>query len=393
MKKLAFYFLFLLVFTIPWQGIVVFPGFGTISRLIGFGSIGIALLLILSYKKISEIPIVIWLMLLFIVWNFLTYFWSIHPPRTFSRIITFTQLLAMVWLIWELCKTKKDGLLIMQAYILGAYVAITDMLLTYFTGQADSFRIAATGFNPNWLAISLAVGIPIAWNLMFKFQSKILYVINMLYPPLALFCVILTASRGGLVAALVGSSIIPISFFLFGRNPKYGIALSIIVVLAFIPLFATDTFSNLEQNIARLTETTDMVLEGRMTGREVIWEAGFKVLRENTVIGVGSGGFNQSIEPILGHARAAHNAYLAVLVDTGIIGFLLFITIIFLAIKPNISLPMDDRLFYVILSMTLLVGFIPANLEANKVTWLVFALLTTRTVYLIRSRKIIQIFK
>jgi len=393
MKKIAFYFLFALVFTIPWQGIVVFPGLGTISRLIGFASIGVALLVILFYKKINEIPIVIWLMVLFVIWNLLTYFWSIHPPRTLVRVVTFSQLLAMVWLIWELCETKRDGMIIMQAYILGAYVAIIDMLVTYFTGAGQSFRIAATGFNPNWLAISFAVGIPISWHLMFKFHNKILYIINMLYFPLAIFCIILTASRGGLVTALIASSIIPISFLYYGRSPKFVFALSIIIILAIIPLLSTGTFSNLERNIERLTETTDMVREGRMTGRETIWLTGFDVFSENSLIGVGSGGFNRSVELLLGSAVSAHNTYLAVIVDTGIIGFLLFMAIIFVAIKPNNKLPIHDRIFFLIFFMTLMIGLIPANLEANKVTWLVFAFLTTQTTLLFRNGKIVQIYK
>lgn len=393
MRRIAFYFLFLLVFTIPWQGIVVIPGIGTFSRLIGFASLGVALLVIILYKRVSEFPLIIIFMVLFITWNLFTYLWSIHPPRTFSRIITYSQLLAMVWLIWELCRDKNDGLLIMQAYILGAYIAIVDMLLNYFTGQSDSFRIVATGFNPNWLAISFGIGIPVAWHLIFEFKNKILFIFNLLYLPLAMFCVILTASRGGLITTLFACSIIPLSFLQLGRNPKYVITMSLLFIFALIPILSTDTFLNLGQNIERLTSTPEMIHEGRMTGRENIWRAGYTVFSENALLGVGSGCFSMSVESVFGTARAAHNAYLSVLVDAGIIGFLLFLAIIIISLTPNFNLPYNDKIFFIILIAALLIGLIPANMEANKVTWFVFGILTTKSVYLIRNGKLVQVFK
>jgi O-antigen ligase len=393
MRKVTFYFVFALVFTIPWQNIVVFSGLGTVSRVIGFGAIAFALVIILTSKKISEVPLILILMVIYVFWNLSTYFWSVHPPATISRFITNIQLLAMVWLIWEVCKQKDNNIWIMQAYILGAYVAIVDMLITYFTGQAESFRIAATGFNPNWLAISFAIGIPMAWYLLKKLEGTIFNLINLLYIPLAIFCVILTASRGGLVTTLFACLIIPLTIISKDVIKKYIYASIILLVIIIIPFFIPGSFSNIENNIDRLLGTRTMIEEGSLSYREVIWRAGFDVFSENSIIGVGSGGFRIAVEEYLPKGKAPHNAYLSVLVDSGIIGLLLFVSIYIIGLLPNLRLKSSEKIFYIILTCTMLIAFIPANLEANKVSWIVMAVLSSQTSYVIRNSHIYQIYK
>jgi O-antigen ligase len=393
MQRIAYYFLILLIFTIPWQAIIIIPGLGTITRLIGIAAIGIGILIIIIDKKVTELPLPVLLMIIFIIWNIITYFWSIHPARTIGRVITYVQLFAMVWLVWNLCKNTKDIYVLMQTYLLGSYIAIIDMLITYYTGRSESFRITATGFDHNAVAISLAIGIPMSWYLLFKWKNKILYLLNFLYIPLSLFCVILTASRSGFITTIVACSIIPLSLFYVKSTHKYLVAVSLLIMVFIIPMFLTDHFSNLERNIMRLGETGDMIEGGALSYREVIWSAGFKVFSENTIIGVGAGGFSKAVEDILIVQRGAHNAYLSVLVDTGIIGLVVFISIIIIGLMPNLTIEKFDRLFYLILCVTLLVALIPLNWESHKVPWLVMILLTSHTTYVLRSKKIIQIYR
>jgi O-antigen ligase len=385
-RKITYIFTLILVFSIPWQNMLVLPGMGTITRAIGLSAIIVALFLVILEKRIKEIPLVILIMIVFVLWNIITYFWSINPGRTIGRVVTYTQLLAMVWLIWQVCKTNDDYMRIMQAYILGSYVAIFDMMVSYFSGQSSDFRIAATGFNPNWLAISLALGIPMAWHLLYKKnENKIFLLINTLYIPLTIFAVVLTASRGGLITTFVGLTVIPITFIHQQNRVKLLISFIIIIIILVSIIAKPDTFGNLERNIDRLAGTGEMIQTGQLNYRDVIWRAGFKVFSENSIIGVGAGSYSQAVESLLGSRYGAHNAYLSVLVDTGMVGITLFLLIIIVGIIPVMYTKSIEKYFYLILLLTLMIGLIPANMEYHKATWLVFILLSSQYSIIIRK--------
>jgi O-antigen ligase len=77
------------------------------------------------------------------------------------------------------------------------------------------------------------------------------------------------------------------------------------------------------------------------TGRVDIWKVGLRMVRHNPIQGVGSGNFQTSsihylLEPgklvrddfIVDTPKVAHNTYLQVLAELGIVGFTLFMTIL-----------------------------------------------------------------
>ena len=48
---------------------------------------------------------------------------SIAPGETTARLLTFAQLVAMLWLIWESCRSREQQAALMRAYVGGAAVA------------------------------------------------------------------------------------------------------------------------------------------------------------------------------------------------------------------------------------------------------------------------------
>jgi len=393
MHKIAFYLLWLLVFTIPWQNVVVFPMLGTISRLIGFLVVGIAIIYILIKRQVSEPSLLLILMALFVAWSFMTYFWSISPGGTLVRFVTNVQLLAMAWLIWELCKTHLERDKLIQAFILGAYVSISDMIITYQQATADSFRIVATGFNPNELAATLALGIPFAFYLLVERKNNIFYWFNLLYIPLAIFAIVLTASRGGTMIAMVAILVIPITFLWLEQRSKYIIFSFVIISIMFISIWLPSNLEKIEANIERISETPTALREGDLNYRQIIWRAGWQVFSENSLVGVGAAGFRQSVAEPLYYERgkAPHNAYLSVLVETGILGFLLFISILFVVILPILGLKSPRREILFILYIATLVALMPLGWEYNKSLWFILSMLSLYKSYVIRNFKLVQV--
>jgi O-antigen ligase len=390
--KIAYGFLVFMVFTVPIDRmtVVAIPGIGTLTRIIGFTTVVIASVYILVKKKINELPIILTFMFIFILWGLITYIWSVNPSATLGRFVSNIQMLAMVWLLWQLCKTEKEILTVYQVYILGAYIAIIDMISTYYSGTS-SIRISADGANPNWMTIYFAFGIPVAWYLILKGKNGLLYIINLLYIPLVMFCAVLTASRGGMITVLTGLLIIPLSLPALNTRNKTAVVIGLIVIIGLGLFKFPQHAESLEQNIDRLAGTTEAIREQDLSGRQNIYRGGLRVFSENALFGVGSAGFRFAMMEYYGWARAAHNGYLSVGVDTGIIGLLLFLGIFVIVFLPSFHIPAIERVFYVGLLLTVMMGLMPANMESNKAVWLMLAFLTLPAAYILRNGRFVLV--
>jgi O-antigen ligase len=388
MNKITFYFLWILVFTIPWQGFVVFPMFGTISRLVGFSAIVFACLYVLLNKRIGEPSLLLITMVLFIAWSLLTYFWSINPASTMGRTITQVQLLAMAWMIWELCKTQETKLSIIQAFILGTYIPMYDMIITYVQLITPGSRVTATGWDENYLAATLAIGIPLSIYLLIYQRNKILYWLNLFYLPLALFCIILTASRGGMLVALFSLMVFPLIFFSINHELRIKLVSFIILLAIMTLLWLPGNYDKIAMNVDRIAETPERIRTGDLALRQHIWKAGWEVFKDNPIVGVGSAGFSHAMVEYFYERRGAHNSYLSVLVDSGIIGIILFLSMFVIAILPNFDLPPPDKWIYIILLISLIIALIPITWETNKTTWFLLSILTLENSYVVRRGKI-----
>jgi O-antigen ligase len=195
----------------------------------------------------------------------------------------------------------------------------------------------------------------------------------------------LTASRGGLITALVGVTLIPLTFGRLGawRSAAITFALAAALVAAWNVLPS----ANIDRLAAGSTEITQ---GGDLTGRTEIWHAGLTVFPDRPVAGYGSGTYRSAVDAVLGARVDSHDGYLAILVELGLIGFVLFLGLLFLAIVPVLTVTRGfERAFYAVLFLALLVALIPANFEGHKATWFILAIMTTRgTPVLVPDRRL-----
>jgi O-antigen ligase len=385
MKRIPFIFLLVFVFTIPWSDIFLISSIGTMNKFIGIILVVIAILYIVINKNLKELPILIWVMVLYLIFVLLSYIWSINTVATLGRFITGIQLLSMVWLIWQLCNNEKDKLLLLYSFIVGQYVSIIYMLYLFLSDKLITYRISLENYDPNNLATTLAIGIPIALYLFYKSRNIVIELIMFAYTPLAVYCIILTASRGGMIASFVGLLAIPLYFTIFNTQKKVIFLISSLIIITIVLYKSDSLLINLERNIERLKATTEMVQEGRLSGRERIWKTGLMIFKENTIIGVGAGGFRHAVEPYLYRRWAPHNTYLSLLVDIGIIGFLLFFTCFLVGVAPTRMLDYKIKILNTMLMMVLLVGMFNLGWEYHRITWLVLAILTFYGHYIYRD--------
>jgi O-antigen ligase len=383
--KLTFAALWLFVAFMPWERNIQLPIVGAAGTPIGIIAILLGFYTVLSGSKIKlRAPSLFLLgMALFVLWSAISYFWSVDPAATLTRSITFFQLLIMVWLVWQFCRTDQERSSLLQAYVYGAYLAIVVVFIAFAAGNTFSLsgRYSFGDRDPNYVAASLALGIPMAWHLLASRRSDLLYWLNLLYIPAAIFVIGLTSSRGGIVTALIALSIIPLTYkhLTFWRKT---------LMLALLGSMLYGAFVLIPQaNLNRLLTASDVIAEGGVVGgREAIWGAGLEVLRQDqmaSIFGAGSGAYGSAILPVLQTARAAHNTYLSILVANGFIGFLLFMFLFVIVAVPLLHLKPPLRTFYAVLWLTLVVTLVPITWEYSKIPWFVLAILTTQRAFVL----------
>lgn len=385
-RKATFFFLWLLMFVIPWENAVVIHGFGTISRVVGIPAFGMALLAILESGTLRLLAPQQIIMLAFLIWGGFTYFWSFAPAATVTAIYTFVQLFMMVWLIWEFAQTRREQLLLLRAYTLGAIVSSVGTLLGFFnnTGMQRG-RYSGLGFNPGDLAFILALAIPISLYLAVQERRKLLVWVDGLATVLAFCAIVLTASRGSIVACIPTLLMFP---FLFpklrrGRN---------LIVLVFVALAGIGAWLFMpESSWSRLSTIGTEITSGTLNERTMIWQIGWQVFGQAPFQGVGAGAYAPTVEHTLGLASdvggaeagapvarlVAHNTFFSILVEQGVIGFTLFFALLLTLVLSTWRLPRVDRVFWLCILLTWGIGALDLTWEDRKPTWFIFGLLIT----------------
>jgi O-antigen ligase len=99
------------------------------------------------------------------------------------------------------------------------------------------------------------------------------------------------------------------------------------------------------------------------------------VFREHPFTGVGAATFEYEVEPIIGRTLAAHNVYVSVLTETGIIGFIIFSAAIIGCFVIGIHLRFPERALWLTVMLLWCIGVMSLTFEYKKATWAVFGLL------------------
>lgn len=389
MNKYGFYALVVFVFSIPWQDIVYLPGSSVLSvaRLVGLLLIagGIVSTLRRGTLHLRTPPLTLIITLLFALWATAGTLWN--PWNSISGFLytsAYLQFAIMSVFIWQLCRTREQHMLLMQAFVLGAYVVSSQVVYQFITNPfvpnsvQSMARYTGLGGNPNGVAGMIALALPIAYYLGSFWSRGLMRWLNLLYIPLTLFAIVLTASRGGFIVALVGLLIIPFTFKHLGRSSQ--IAVSILTVAAAVTLY----FTIPEDNFARIAETSSELSEGNVSNRSQIWVAGLELYERSPVVGIGTASFSRAVDSVLGYAIPAHNSFLTVLVEMGIVGFLLFAGNFIVVLIPLLRLPGPEKMLYLWLWLALVVSMLPSNDENAQHVWALLMLMATRKAILLR---------
>ena len=195
-------------------------------------------------------------------------------------------------------------------------------------------RAFSTLYNPNVLGSYLIMVISIAMSGFQSSDKKYGRVVNSVILVAAYLCMLLTFSRG----AWLGLAISVLIIFVFSKEKPYILAIMGITFMLAIPQISI--IMN-RINIGILAD------DSSNTYRHYLWTLAIKIFKENPVFGTGISTFGFSLPS---HSNAvgylvshAHNIYLNVLAETGLLGFIAFFGYIGIAMYVSFKLFRQSR--------------------------------------------------
>lgn len=376
-ERAAWMLLCLFVFTIPWEKGVWVGSVGTIARTAGIAAFAAGLIAVVQRRRLRPPNLALGTAAVFVIWCALTWLWSVDPGATVARTLTLAQLLAMMWLIWEFCFTRLRQQQLLAMFVMGAVAGAGITFIRYFLDMQTYYRrYAATGFDPNTFGLILALAVPLAFWLALrtKGNTRWLWYIAIL---LLIAAVILTASRSALISTFLG--------FLFPlrlwkqSSVRDRIAAALLLGFLVLSLFQFAPAASR----SRLATIPTEIASGSFNSRKQIWKSGILAWFERPIAGVGAGAYPEAVVPWLGRPtkpgvmNVAHNTFLSVLVEGGLVGFAIYGTLLGVLLVYVWMMSGHERVLWAVLLAAWAAGVSTLTWEQHKVTWLLFSCIPT----------------
>ena len=372
MRCIARGLLLLFAFAIPWEASLdLGEPWGNVARIAGLALVLVSVPAVLQSGRVRRPGAMQWIVLVFYLWICCTYFWTIDPAATLVRVRSYFQELMTVWLVWEFAEDPADLRALLQAAVAGSWVLAILTLANFSSSQAVAearIRFAAYGQDPNDVARFLVFGFPLAAALISTGKSRWAErALALGYLPLGLLAVLLTASRGGFLAAAV--ALAGCAILLVRAYPKAALAST----LALPPLAVAIWLIVPSGTWERLSTIPEQLQSGNLNQRLNIWSAGWHAFVKAPLVGSGAGSFTSAagLSPI----DTAHNTALSVAVGGGLCALFLASVIFFLAAEAVLRTRGTLRLALGTALAAWGVTSLAATVEENRSTWLLFALI------------------
>lgn len=378
-NKLAYWATLAFILTIPLENTLVVPGLGRVSRVIGVVAAIIWLVSVFRKGGLRKLHPFHGVFALFLIWSGLTLFWSVDPRSSASGFLTLIQILGMLVIIWDLLRTRAEIEAALQAFILGAWASAASIIVVYVTSPTPLFpehqRYTIGTFEVDGIALILALAIPAAWYLAIH-QGRwsdgfVMRVVNFAYLPAAVFAMVLTGTRGAVVASIPSALFVVWSIWRStGRTriaAAIAIGVAIIVVATLAPPELLGRIGSAADNLAAAGDRSD-----------TIWRRSLQVFNSHPIAGIGLDAHRVAV-PLGFHitqgvahssiGKEAHNTPISILVETGLVGLAFFGALAVTVIRAVSRLSGPDVRYWASQLAVIAVGAQTLSLEDSKSMW------------------------
>ncbi|HWF49004.1 MAG TPA: O-antigen ligase family protein [Solirubrobacteraceae bacterium] len=270
---------------------------------------------------------------LFVAWSVISLAWAKEPSVGITAISRYGLNLLLLPIVYAAIRNRRHVHWLVGILVAGATLsALYGMVLARGSALAEgTSRLSGAGQDANYLAALLVSGIVLAVALVsIRTLPSRIRVLALAAVLIMLVGLIDTVSRSGMVglgAALVAGIVFA------GRGRRF----VFVAVSAAIALSVVAYYVSVASPAARARITT---VQGG-SGRTDIWTVGWRMVKAHPINGIGVGNFPDTtidylLQPgsldsslfIVDKPQVAHNIYLEVLAETGVVGLVLFLSII-----------------------------------------------------------------
>jgi O-antigen ligase len=277
-------------------------------------------------------PLIAYAAVFFLTWSLASMLWAQGSYDVRYNTGRLAQNVLLMFIAFTAISRRQHLFWVIGAYLGGALLTALVGLgggssSEQFGAFADPTRLSGGISDPNELAAILIPALVIGAFLIPVVASplaRLLLVVLVLVAAVTLF---LTQSRGGLLALAVVLVITP---FLAGP-----VRLRAVVVILMVGALGIGYYA-LVAPPAALSHVTHFSV-GSGTGREDLWKVAYSMWRDHPLAGIGTGNF-ELVEPkyalrnidlprvdlVVENPKVAHNTYLHVLTELGVVGILAF---------------------------------------------------------------------
>jgi O-antigen ligase len=386
------FILMILIFTWPYLGIVftltslpvvdllpAIPFFSSAVVLIGAVTLAAFLLQKLRQPGKSRFHFgsVHFLGLLFVGWIFFS-----NPQAALygverNWLLTFAQLWILIWLTGELLDSPKKQHVFMWLFSIVAAISAVISIQQGNIGETVSTSTRALGLagSPNSSGRYFVVAMIFFSYLSTIAEKRFPRFLAIGGAILTFLGVFFTLSRTSIILLLVAIGLL----IILNARRKFSLLLFVAYCIAALVLWylSDNIFHILNSIMPSILLGTDTV-----GLRYRLWQDALRMWQDHRIFGVGIGMFAQLIkyyDPYVTQfyaALGAHNTYLMVLAETGLIGFCLFMPLLILSLRNFLqSSRIDDvgsialRNVWLIVFLVVLVGEATANGTQDKLLW------------------------
>jgi len=297
-------------------------------------------------KNTLNIPLLVYFLL-----TVISYFLSDIKSASLNQAYKNFILIIFVFILINNIYSLKSLNYIINFWIISAsLVALYGVFQVFgldFFKQGRGVPCFSTFGNPNLLSSYLVVTLPISVAKFISSTNILKKIILFIFSVIFFLVTILTLSRSGIIS-LISAGVI--FYFLFYKNKKPGAILSIKklawITAIFILIFVTLSFLIYSPIIKDKTD----VLLSRELPRIYIWKATIQLIRENPFSGYGVGTFPVYFSKVIPlellvyyppseqFVTHAHNEFLEILLEMGVIGLGVFLWIIIATLKSAFNI-------------------------------------------------------
>jgi len=371
--RVTWYLLVLMIFLIPW-GEGVYDG---LAKVVAMPTLGLSFVMLMlegthrNYTFFNLFAVMLGAWFLVGVW------WSPTPHYATEILRTYIMLILMSLMFTYLINGEYKFRVAYQAYVAGCLMATANIFYNFLNGIEGPYyaRYTVENIETDNMAILLAFGIPMAVWLYTQANHWAFKALNVGAIPIIFYGIFLTGTRTGLVCGSIGVLYLAFTQRKASFNLKMvytGLAIGgAVAVVSLAP----------KKSVERIFSIGEAVASGDLNYRQVIWQHTLSVWKENPILGGGTGSLGHSLNSYYVNFEWAHNAYIQILGENGLVGLAIYLMMIGSLLYYALKCQVETKFFLLTLWFTIFISQMTLHSQNLKEVWFVWSVIGVHGFY------------